>query len=247
MLSEAAGSWFRLFYESGDIIVTHVDLAPHAQREARALAWLDDTEKDRWRRFRFDRPRREFALCRAALRAVLCHRLGCTNTELAFGAAAYGKPFAVVGGTALPFNFNVSHSGRHGLVAFARGRRLGVDVEDRSRSPDIGAVAGAVFGPNEQAELRAAGVSQKARLFLRLWTQKEALIKACGTGFSMDVSEFELPETMRRGMRKGVFRLPRVPNFVWCLENIGCADFAAAIAYELDQRRALQLEAGHVL
>ena len=89
--------------------------------------WLDEGEQARWRRYRHDGPRRRFALCRAALRAILRVRLGCRNEELAFGPASHGKPFSVVRGKPANINFNVSHSGEHGLIAVAAEGRLDVD------------------------------------------------------------------------------------------------------------------------
>lgn len=232
MPADAPEPWFRTFRESGDILITHVDLTPDARREARAFSWLDAGERARWRRYRHDRPRREFALCRAALRSLLCGRLGCANARLAFGASELGKPFGLVDGLAAPVSFSVSHGGGHGLVALAPRGRLGVDVEDRAARVDIDGVGETVFGPGERAEFAAARGEEKRRMFFTLWTLKEALIKALGTGFSLNPARFEIPPAMRRGAREGAFRFPHVPNVRWRLENLGNADFAAALAHE---------------
>lgn len=227
-------SWFYSFRAIDDILVIHVDLTPNKEREAHAFAWLDNEEQDRWNRYRYDRPQREFALCRAALRAVLCNRIGCDNTQLVVGVSSHGKPFALVNGIASPANFNVSHSGNHGLIAFALKRRLGVDVEERVLRHDIDGVARTVFGPNEQADLASASGCQKTRLFFRLWTLKEALIKAIGLGFSMNVAQFEIPPDMRLGARRCIFRFPQMPDIRWKLENLSNSNISAAIAYEMD-------------
>lgn len=111
---------------------------------------------------------------------------------------------------------------------------MGVDVEERVLRYDIDGIARTVFGPNEQAELASASGWQKTRLFFRLWTLKEALIKAIGTGFSMNVAEFEIPSDMRLGARRSIFQFPQVPDIRWKLENLGNSDLAAAIAYEMN-------------
>ena len=235
MSADTLDSWFRQFHEVGDITVVHVDLTPHEAREAHAFSWLDEGEQERRRRYRYDRPRREFTLCRAALRSILCRRLGCGNERLAFGASEHGKPFALVDGVAAPVSFNVSHSGKHGLVALAPRGRLGVDVEERVDRLDLDGISEFVFGPDEQADFASTRGREKFHLFFTLWTLKEALIKALGTGFSLDPARFEVPQAIRRGARKGMFRFPWIPNVEWRLENLGNADFAAAIAYEPDQ------------
>ena len=234
MPADVLHSWFRAFREIDDILIVHVDLTPHEDREAHAISWLDEKEQDRQRRYRYDRPRREFALCRAALRSILCSRLGCGNERLAFGASEHGKPFALVNGTEAPVSFNVSHSGKHGLIALAPQGRLGVDVEERVTRIDLDGMSEIVFGPGEQADFASVGGREKFDLFFTLWTLKEALIKALGTGFSLDPSRFEIPSPMRHGARKDIFRFPHMPNVGWRLEYLGNADFAAAIAHELN-------------
>lgn len=229
--------WWSPFGVVDGIDVIHLDLEPDAARESEAAAWLDRKEKERSRRFKVDRPRREFALCRAALRANLCRLLDCTNDRLSFGTHEHGKPFAIVGGETATISFNVSHSGFHGLIAFApQGRphgRIGVDAEVRRTGRDFVGIADMVFGPGERAALATAGGDERVRLFYRFWTMKEALIKALGTGFSLSPSRFEIPSAMVRGANSGMFRFPHIPAEQWRLEYLGDTRFAAALAFEV--------------
>ena len=78
---------------------------------------------------------------------------------------------------------------------------------------------------------------RKIDLFFNLWTMKEALIKALGTGFSLNPARFEIPPSLRRGAPAGVFRFPQCPKTGWRLENLGNAEFAAAVARELTPAR----------
>ena len=227
-----ADAWWSPFATTAGVTVTHVDLRPDPDREAQAYEWLDEGERVSWRKY-LPSPRRRFSLCRAALRAVLCDRLDCRNGQLSFGVAGRGKPFAVVGGAPSPIGFNVSHSGSHGLIALAASGRVGVDVEERVPKPSLDALIEAVMGPEEQAGLDALQGAERLRMFYRLWTFKEALIKALGAGFSTDVSRFQVPPRMRWGGSAGTFRFPHLPSVAWGLEDIGGERFAAALAYEL--------------
>ena len=218
----------------------HVDLGQHRQHEREAGQWLAGEERERARRFLVARPRREFALCRAALRVLLCRRLGCANRVLTFVAAEHGKPFALVQGARAAVSFSVSHSGAHGLIAVGGGGCVGVDVEERTGRHDVDGVLRTAFAAEEQAELAAASGPQKLQLFFRLWTMKEALIKALGTGLALDTSSFALPEAVCRGtQRTALFRFPHLPECAWRLRDLGTPDFAAALASEVatcDQR-----------
>ena len=229
-----ANRWWNLFREIGDATVMYVDLTPHVAREASAFLWLDDKERLRYRQFMYSGPRRRFVLCRAALRAILCGKLGCGNEQLSFRESCYGKPFAVVHETPVPISFNVSHSGKHGLIAFAPVGRLGVDIEEILPRRNLEGLIEDVFGPGEQYDLKLARGCQKTRLFLRLWTTKEALLKAIGMGLAFDMSRFEVPSALRHGTKDvSVFELPQIPAVRWRIEYIGNREFAAAIAHEI--------------
>ena len=226
--------WCRPFKSIGDVAVAYVDLTPNATHEANAIAWLDEEERSRWQRFHNPAPQRRFALCRAALRDVLCRYINCSNEQLALVTAKHGKPFAEVDGKPVSTSFNVTHSGQHGLVAVAPKGRLGVDIEEGAPRRRLQGLIEAVFSPGEQAEFEDLDESGKLRLFFRLWTLKEALVKAHGKGLSMKVSEIEIPVAMRRGAMSSTCRFPQLPGATWHLENIGTDDFAAAVALEVD-------------
>ena len=153
MLAAIANSWWSTFREVGDVVVLHVDLTPDAARESEAASWLSHEERERCSRFLYDGPRRRFALCRAALRAVLCETLGCCNGELAIGEQEFGKPYAALGGEMAPVSFNVSHSGDHGLIAYAPDGWLGVDVEERAPRADLDGLMESALSPAEREEL----------------------------------------------------------------------------------------------
>ncbi len=231
-MNAADRPWWAPLRAIDGIEIVHVDLAIDAARESEALSWLDAYEKERWGRFLVDRPRNEFALCRAALRIHLCDRIGCENDCLSFGYGEHGKPFAVVNGSPAPFSFNVSHSGMHGLLAFASSGKVGIDVEERKLRTDIDGIGETVFGRNELAAMAASSGSQKVNLFFKLWTIKEALIKVIGTGFSLDPCSFEVPNSMLYGAEFSTFRFPHLPTKPWKISDFGEERFAAAIAYE---------------
>ena len=235
-----AHRWWSPFLFSGEVAVARVGLKPDTQREETALAWLDAVELERSARYVPD-PRRRFILCRAALRALLCRDLGCRNGQLSFRESDYGKPFALVDGQPAAISFNLSHSGDYGLIALGRDVRLGIDVEAIVPRRHLESLIEAVMGPDERAELSTMPGQARLRQFFRLWTCKEALIKALGTGFSTNISGFQVPPNIRRGERSGAFNFPHLPAVTWWLEDIGTEEFAAALVRELPSKGAKAL------
>ena len=229
----AGDAWWSPWREAEEAFIVHVDLRPDADREERALAILDKYEQARWNRFVNKRARRQYALCRAALRINLCERLGCSNPELSFRYLEHGKPYATVNGVPCGPSFNTSHSGQHGLIGFSSRTGLGVDLEVRIPARDFDGIGHSVYGPRERCALEAASGSEKAYRFYRFWSLKEALIKALGTGFSLNPSRFEVPGPMIDGERSGIFRFPHLPSEPFWLEDLGEPRFAAASACRL--------------
>ena len=194
---------------------------------------LDHHELERARAFQSDDSRRQFVLCRAALRANLCAQHSLKNSDLRIFAERNEKPRATVQNQPMPIQFNVSHSYDHGLLAFATDGQIGVDIEDRHRRPHVDEILYSVFSSQEQDMLRQSREPRTRQLFFRLWTYKEALIKATGEGFRRDTSAFSVPVQLLDQTRTASMTLRDMPDIVWKIVNIETEQFAAAIAHEL--------------
>ena len=227
--------WWRVCHRAGSATVVHVDLSPCSLRERYAASLLNSVEQMHRDRLRSAHRKREFSLCRAALRAIVCHRLGCLNRDLSFGLSRYGKPFALVRGTRAPVSFNLSHSGLHGLIAVDRAGRIGVDVEVRLPRPDLLGTVRTIMTPLETRTLSRFPKSEQDHQLYRIWTLKEAIAKALGMGFSLDLTGFSIPTAMLDGMRTCEFRFPHDPSGRWRLEDLGNTLYAAALVLELTQ------------
>ena len=107
-----------------------------------------------------------------------------------------------------------------------------MDVEERTDRRDFDRLIEAAFGPNEQVDLKQERASGKYQLFYKLWTVKEALIKALGTGLSLDPATFEAPSAIRQGATTSMYRFPNIPEVNWQVEDLGNERFAAAIAFD---------------
>lgn len=145
-------------------------------------ATLSQDEKDRARRFHFERDRARFVAARGLLRDILGRYLRLPPRGVEFAYNEYGKP-SLAGGVG-GLRFNLAHSGGAALYAFAQGREVGVDVELWREDFASMEVARRFFSG---AEVRALGSLPSGLLtqaFFNCWTRKEAYIKAIGEGLS---------------------------------------------------------------
>lgn len=140
-------------------------------------------------RFVFERDRRRFVVCRAALRTVLGGYLGCEPEALRFSYGEHGKP-ALSAARGAEIEFNVAHAADVGVFAFACGTPVGVDVEALDRTVDFEGLASRFFSAGETRQLLSLPAADRRAGFFNCWTRKEAYIKAIGDGLSCPLDSF---------------------------------------------------------
>ncbi|WP_299657836.1 4'-phosphopantetheinyl transferase superfamily protein [uncultured Tateyamaria sp.] len=177
--------------QSGEVHVWQVSLST---LRASGDGWtgLSPEEQARYRRFRRDEDAHRFAARRTALRHILSAYLQCDLAEVAYETMdAAGKPVL-----AQPHQgevvFNASSSADIALIAVAQEGTIGVDVEYARPFEDMGQIARQYFTVDEVARLEARPPSQRCDAFYRLWTSKEALLKAEGAGLPGGLDRFEV-------------------------------------------------------
>lgn len=155
---------------------------------------LSADESERAARFHFDRDRDRFTAARALLRAVLARYLRAEPASLRFAYGPRGKPSLAADASddiAAAPRFNLAHSHELALLAVARGREVGVDLEHVRADFATAEVAERFFSAREAAALRALPAGRpRVEAFYRCWTRKEAFIKATGEGLAFPLSAF---------------------------------------------------------
>jgi 4'-phosphopantetheinyl transferase len=142
-----------------------------------------------------------------------------------------GKPYAP---TLAGIDFNLSHARDHVLIAIARNQPLGVDLERIDRQIEIEDLARRYFSGAEADALEALPVAIRLPAFLRLWTCKEAVLKALGVGlsFGLEKVSFQLDAA---GMPVGISAIaPEAgPPEEWRLSLLEPAPgFLGAVAWQ---------------
>lgn len=177
----------RLTLAPGEVHIWRVALDGDPALEASLTA----DEKERAARFHFARDRRRYVAGRGTLRALLGAYLSLPAGEVRLQYGAQGKPaLAAEHGSTL--QFNVAHSHELALLAFTRGRALGVDVEYARPLPEMLSIASRFFSAQEVAALRATPEAAQRKSFFRIWSRKEAFIKATGKGLSQPLEAFNV-------------------------------------------------------
>jgi 4'-phosphopantetheinyl transferase len=201
---------------------------------------LANDERVRASRFRFHTDSDRFIAARYSLRTILARYLRTQPAEVEFGLNPFGKPYLTSGHDKLGLRFNLSHSHDMALLAVARNRDVGVDVEFRRADFATDEVARRFFSRTERNQLGAIAPEQKTEAFFNCWTRKEAYIKARGEGLSFPLDQFDVsfapdaPPALL-GNRRDANEVSR-----WSFEELSPADgYAAALTVEGNFSRLL--------
>ena len=151
-------------------------------RKAACLDLLDDAERQRLRRFRFEPDRATYLVAHALLRAALSLQASIGPRLWRFGSSARGKPFVSEPTVDPNLSFSVSHARGRVAVAVTTAGPVGIDVERTDRAEELEGIRDHYLSAFELETLRfASPVSRQERL-VAYWTLKEAYGKARGTG-----------------------------------------------------------------
>lgn len=141
------------------------------------------SEHRRAERYRFDADRHRHLAGRALVRAVLAHRYDCSPQSISITEGRHGKPrLKSTQANEPPLMFNIAHAEDVVVAAFSRTHPVGIDVESQDREADMEGLIQRVFTEPERQRWWALPPARRSEFFFRVWTCKEAFLKATGHG-----------------------------------------------------------------
>ena len=149
-------------------------------------------EKNRVEKFKFDNLRRDWILTRGLLRVFISNYLKFDPKKIEFEYNEFGKPFIVPNSESKNLSFNLSHSDGVVVFAFTRHKQVGIDVEKIGGVLNFPEVIELVFHNFEKEWFSKIPTNKKNEIFYKLWTSKEAYIKAIGKGLSFSPNKVSL-------------------------------------------------------
>jgi 4'-phosphopantetheinyl transferase len=156
------------------------------------LEALSTDERRRAEAYHFERDRREFIARRHFVRTILGRYLKMEPAKIELVSEERGKPRLAGAAEAVPLHFNLSHSRHLALLAVCRTCPVGVDVERIRPIPELDEIAANFFSMQENALLAdASGTEKKLEAFFRVWTRKEAYLKATGEGIALQLGQVD--------------------------------------------------------
>lgn len=197
-------------------------MSDFAERQDEFLGCLSGDERERSRGIKRDIARDRYVISRGLLRQTLAEYVACAPAELQFAVGLHGKPFL----SGHELYFNLSHSGDSLLLAVSDLQAIGVDIETVRDRDNLPGIAERSFSAAELAYWQALPEAERVSAFFRLWTIKEAFVKAVGRGIALGLASCEVDVAGFRGF--SCIPQEYAPAVAWSVRELELAASAKA-------------------
>lgn len=150
-----------------------------------AIEFLSMDEVERANRFYFENDRSQFIVRRSILKQIIAKYLEIDPKNLLFGYNLFGKPHLINDSLKHSLKFNMSYSNNMALYAISYEIEVGIDIEFIQKDIEFQQIIDRFFSPNEIEYLRNINIDKRKEEFFKIWTRKEAVLKALGKGVSI--------------------------------------------------------------
>ena len=151
----------------------HLDLST---LRTQLLPMLNRQESGKFQSFKSEQRRREYLASRALMRMALSHHYQYDPAHWQFSQAENAPP-QLLNPARQDLFISLSHSGDYVILAISE-QPVGIDIEQAGQRTRALSIAKKVFTSEQQQALDALPEADRLQYFYRLWTQKEALVKA---------------------------------------------------------------------
>jgi len=221
------------------VTAIHTDIQTIGIPEEELSSLLSDDERVRADTFRFETDRKRFIVRRGLLRRILGETLDTDPASIRFATTSVGKPYL-----AFPEHsgiwFNLSHSGDQIAYAFSGHAELGIDIERIRTVDSIDRLARNYFSAEEYALVVNLPAWEKNKAFIKLWSIKEALIKASGWSLEHGLLASDVAAQYRMTRFKVQFGETLALTCITPVFDHICG-YASALAIRLDDNEPLKL------
>ena len=165
------------FAETQDLVEAYSNLKQNIGKE----------EQDRADKFVHEKDRTTYISCHAILRLLLSGKLNISPLEITYLNGVYNKPML----PGDPVFFNITHTGQSFAIVISDSFEAGIDMESINREMNFRGIIKSFFSKSE-SEFILEEPDKASDRFFKLWTRKEAFLKALGTGIADNLKGVEV-------------------------------------------------------
>jgi 4'-phosphopantetheinyl transferase len=148
-----------------------------------ALTSRDEREKSYT--FRKAEDARRFVIRHGILRLLLSYYTLCEPVLLPLVISEHGKPGMDTEGKFFELSFSLSHTAEVFIIGITKKLDIGIDIVKTNPRTPFSEIERYLFTPGERRWIERTILEQRSLQFFRIWSLKEALLKATGSDVTM--------------------------------------------------------------
>lgn len=163
-------------------------------------------------RFRKPKDARKFIIRHGCLRLILGYYTDNNPGQIQIVKGVNGKPVIDPLINFSGLSFSLSSTGHYFIIGITKTYGIGIDIEKMDISIPFQEIADYLFTEKEKMLITGSGKNQLSRQFIRIWTIKEAILKATG-GSAQMMRGMDVSTAMNGSFANGVYvmRLQNTP------------------------------------
>ena len=175
---------------ANEIHVWEFNIEVYQKLSVHYFEYLSEEEAKRVERLRKINDKKQYVIGHIFLRILLSEYLKIPIRQISLFRDAHGK--IKLEGNGGNISFNLSHSDEMVVLAFSQYKDLGVDIERINNIQDFLQIAKQYFRKEEYEYISKIDAESPLRKFYKVWTIKEAFVKATGEGLSRSLKTFSV-------------------------------------------------------
>ena len=192
-------------------------------------------------KYKFKKDRMRYTLTRFFLRKILSNFIGINPLDIIISTNRFGKP-VIDHKKYSNIKFNLSHSGEIIIYAVSLSNDVGIDIEILDSTINHLEIAKNYFSSKETLFLKnSKNQFEIISKFFRIWTRKEALLKAVGTGLLLDLKQIDVLQDVIKLDHFSTELLGNKNNIFSVIDLSINTNYKSAIAYS-GEEKAINIE-----
>jgi 4'-phosphopantetheinyl transferase len=180
MLSLVYSDFSTLDTDKATIKLFQLHIPEFKGKENHLKDFLDPKETERANRFHFQKDKNTFIICRVILKFILAKYTNSSISRINIKTNSDKKPY--LQGNSEVF-FNLSHASDFAFLVVST-KAVGIDIEKIQKEFKYKEILSHILSPKELDKLLNS--KNPRQNFYKIWTRKEAIVKATGKGIDND-------------------------------------------------------------
>ncbi|MFZ1320224.1 MAG: 4'-phosphopantetheinyl transferase superfamily protein [Ignavibacteria bacterium] len=200
-----------------EVHVYRINISEQTNKISNLRKLLSNDETKKADRYRFAKDSNSYIISRGSIRKILSEYISIDADSINISYTEFGKPFIENS----KINFNLSHSGDWCFIAVSLIKDIGIDIEKVRKIEDVLKIADRYFAINEYEHIKNFDSTEQINEFFRIWTLKEAFIKAIGEGLSFPLKNFSVISDKSDSPVLNLFE-NKDESELWKLDSLEC-------------------------